>query len=146
MNEIDILLKRIATEEGARKFAYDDSTGKQVSCKPNGNLTIGIGRNLENGLDQDEIMWLLARDLNKIVSAISQYDWYKKCDSVRRSVLLDIAFNQGISGLLHYAHMLSAILSLDWETAAAECAVRDPKLDASRYAPLRKLMLSGGNQ
>lgn len=146
MNEIDILVKRLPAEEGVRRFAYDDSTGKQVTCKPRGNLTIGIGHNLETGLDDEDIDRFLRKDLGKIVSSISQYDWYKLCDPVRKSVLLDMAFNQGVSGLLHYAHMLSAILKFDWETAAGECAVADPKLDASRYAPLRKLLLVGGNE
>lgn len=146
MNEIDILIKRLPGEEGVRKFAYDDSTGKQVTCKPGGNLTIGIGHNLETGLDDDIIQYMLRADLSKVVNSISSYDWYKLCDPVRKSVVLDVAFNQGVSHLLHYSHMLSAILKLDWETAAAECAVADPKLDASRYAPLRKLMLTGGNE
>lgn len=146
MNEIDIVVKRLPIEEGVRKLAYDDSTGRQVTCKPRGNLTIGIGHNLEIGLDDDDISWFLRKDLQKIVAPLSQYEWYKKCDPVRRSVLLDMAFNQGVNGLLHYSHMLSAILKNDWETAAAECGVADPKLDASRYAPLRKLMLVGGNE
>lgn len=145
MNEIDILMKRLPTEEGVRKFAYDDSTGKQVTCKPKGNLTIGIGLNLEIGFDDEDIAWHLRKSITRVSNSISQYDWYKLCDPVRKSVLLDMAFNQGVLGLLHYSHMLSAILKLDWETAASECAVADPGLDSSRYAPLRKLLLSGGN-
>lgn len=145
MNEIDILINRLPGEEGVRKFAYDDSTGKQVTCKPRGNLTIGCGLNLEVGFDDEDIAWHLRKSITKVAGAISQYDWYKLCDPVRKSVLLDMAFNQGVNGLLHYAHMLSAILKLDWESAAAECTVSDAKLDTSRYAPLRKLMLTGGN-
>lgn len=146
MSEIDILLKRLPTEEGVKRFAYDDSTGKQVTCKPNGNLSIGIGHNLETGLSDDVIQYILRADLSAVANSITQYDWYRVCDPVRKSVLLDMAFNQGVSGLLHYSHMLSAILKRDWETAAAECAVSDPGLDASRYKPLRKLMFSGGDQ
>lgn len=145
MNEIDIVIKRLPAEEGIRKFAYDDSTGKQVTCKPLGNLTIGCGLNLEVGFDDEDIEWHLRKSVSKVAAALSGYDWYKKCDPVRKSVLLDVAFNQGVNGLLHYAHMLSAILKSDWESAAAECGVSDPKLDSSRYAPLRKLMLVGGN-
>ncbi len=146
MNEVDIASKRLLTEEGVRRFAYDDSTGKQVTCKPKGNLTIGVGLNLENGLDDEDVSYHLQKSLRKIVKEISGYAWYQKCDPVRKSVLIDVAFNQGTTGLLHYVHMLSAILKSDWETASSECAVADPKLDMSRYKPLRELMLVGGDE
>lgn len=146
MNAIDIVKSRLISEEGVRKFAYDDSTGKTITCKPVGNLTIGVGHNLENGLDGQDVQYFLNKDLLAIVAAIQGYIWYKACDPVRQSVLIDLAFNGGIVGLLRYPKMLAAIQKMDWETAAGECTVSDPHLDASRYAPLRKLLLTGGNE
>jgi len=58
-------------------------------------------------------------------------------------VFLDIAFNGGLHDLLGYPHMLAAAAKGDWTEAAAQCTEKDPKLDASRYAPLRALLLSG---
>jgi hypothetical protein len=146
MSPVDIAYARFASEEGRRAFAYNDATSKRVTCQPGGNLSIGMGINLEVGLDDEEIDWLSKHRLQKVADQLAPYPWYQGCDSVRQSVLLDMAFNQkGVMSLLHYPHMLAAILRKDWESASAECHVEDPKLDVSRYEPLRQLMLVGGD-
>jgi GH24 family phage-related lysozyme (muramidase) len=142
VSAVDITYARLNLEEGRKPFAYDDSTGKRVSCQPQGNLTIAVGVNLEVGLDNEEIDWLSRRRLGKLETVLSSYQWYRGLDPARQSVLLDIAFNQGATGLLHYPHMLAAIQSKDWATAATECHVADPRLD-KRYADLAKILLSG---
>lgn len=70
-------------------------------------------------------------------------DWYAKLDPVRRSVCLDIAYNEGVHGLLNFPHMIAALSRQDWPSAATECHVEDPKL-AGRYAALAQLLLIGG--
>lgn len=139
---IDLCYSRLTVEEGRRPYAYNDATGKRVSCQPQGNLSIGVGINLETGLDNDEIDWLSKHRLEKIENQLSGYQWYRGLDPARQSVLLDIAFNQGTGGLLHYPHMLAAIQGQDWKTAAMECHVADPRLD-KRYSDLAKILLSG---
>lgn len=142
MSTIELTYTRLKLEEGARQFAYDDSTGRRVSCQPKGNLSIGVGVNLETGLDGEEIDWLSRHRLEKIENQLNAYQWYRGLDPARQSVLLDIAFNQGVGGLLHYPHMLAAIQTQDWKSAAMECHVADPRLD-KRYADLAKILLSG---
>lgn len=138
----DLTYTRLNLEEGRKPFAYDDSTGKRVSCQPAGNLSIAVGVNLETGLDNDEIDWLSKHRLTKLENQLTAYQWYRGLDVARQSVLLDVAFNQGVGGLLHYPHMLAAIQSQDWKTAAMECHVADPRLD-KRYSDLAKILLSG---
>src|SRR5262249_15879045 len=65
-------------------------------------------------------------------------------DPVRASVVLDAAFNLGISGLIKdFPKFVDAVAREDWISASAELRVKDPKLDSSRYAPLRQLILKG---
>ncbi len=144
MTAVDLALARLPSEEGVRKFAYNDATGKQVTCKPDGNLSIAIGINLETGLDAAEIAMLTQHRLGLVEQQLLGYAWYAKCDDVRKSVLLDIAFNEGVGGLLHFPHMLAAIANDNWAEAKAQCAVQDPRLKA-RYDALGDLLLKGEN-
>lgn len=139
---VDLAYARLNLEEGRRSFAYNDASGKRVTCQPGGNLSIAVGVNLEIGLDNDEIDWLSKHRLEKVANQLSAYDWYRTLDAARQSAMLDIAFNQGAAGLLHYPRMLTAILHQDWVTAATECHAADTRLDA-RYAGLAKIILTG---
>lgn len=142
MTAIDLTYARLKLEEGQIPFAYNDATGKRVTCQPGGNLSIACGVNLETGLDNDEMDWLSRHRLEKVANQLTAYVWYRGLDAPRQSALLDIAFNQGVNGLLHYPHMLAALQSQDWKTAAMECHVADARLD-KRYADLAKILLSG---
>jgi GH24 family phage-related lysozyme (muramidase) len=142
MSAIDVTYARLMSEEGRKVFAYNDATGQRVTCQPAGNLTIAVGVNLEVGLDDDEIDWLSKHRLSKLENRLNAYDWYRNLDMARQSVLLDIAFNAGVSGLLHYPRMLSAIQQQEWKVAAVECHSADARLDG-RYAGLAKILLTG---
>ena len=141
---LDLFWARAPGEEGRKPFAYNDATGKRVTCKPEGNLSIGVGINLETGLDAEEMEWLFRHRAGIIEQALLKFAWYTGTDPVRQSVVLDIGYNEGLQGLLHFPHLIAAISIKDWPTASSECRVADPKLDAQRYAPLRALLLSGG--
>ncbi len=142
MSAVSVLLARLTTEEGERMRPYDDATGTDVKA-PKGNLSWGRGFNLmqcgSSGLF-DVMESYLVSDIDHRLQA---YSWYTGAGDVRGSVFLDIAYNGGLHDLLGYPHMLAAAAKGDWATAATECTDKDPKLDASRYAPLRALLLSG---
>jgi hypothetical protein len=141
---LDLFWSRAGGEEGRRPYAYNDATGKTVTCKPGGNLSIGVGINLETGLDSEEMEWLFRHRAGLNETTLLGFPWYAAADPVRQSVALDIAYNAGLHGLLGFPHMIAAYADQDWPAAAKQCAVEDPKLDQSRYAPLRALILSGG--
>ena len=79
-----------------------------------------MGINLEIGLDDEEIRWLLAHRVALVNDQLSAFGWYRNLDPVRASVFLDIGFNQGVHSLLGYAHCIAAVTGDDYVTAAKE--------------------------
>jgi hypothetical protein len=142
MSAVSVLLGRLTGEEGDRPLPYDDATGLPVKA-PEGNLSWGRGFNLMKcgspGLFQVMENYLLS----VLDNALQAYSWYSGAGDVRASVFLDIAYNGGLHDLLGYPSMIHYASIGDWVNAAAQCTEKDPKLDASRYAPLRALLLSG---
>lgn len=93
---------------------------KPYRC-PAGKLTIGVGRNLEDkGLSKQEALFLLRRDIAEITNELRKYPWFETLDMVRQKVLIDMAFNLGINGLLSFKKMLSYLKAGDYEKAADE--------------------------
>jgi lysozyme len=93
-----------------------------------GKLTIGVGRNLDDkGITQDEALFLLRNDIATVTTQLQKYDWYINVDPIRRKVLIDMAYNLGITGLLQFRRMIAALERGDYEGAA------DQMLD-SRWA------------
>ena len=142
MSAVDILMQRLTREEVEKNLPYDDATGKPVKA-PVGNLTWGRGFNLmacgSSGLFEVMERYLL----DAIDTQLLNYDWYKNAGDVRASVFLDLAYNGGIHDLLGYPSMIHYASIGDWANAAAQCTEKDAKLDASRYAPLRQILLTG---
>lgn len=142
-----MFLARAPAEEGVRKLAYNDATGKTVTCQPGGNLTIGEGINLETGLDSDEIQFLINHRVGAVEQQLLALPWYAPLPPGVQSVIIDVAFNEGLHGLLGFPHMIAALAQQppDYATAAAECTIinTNPKVDAQRYAPLRAIMAAG---
>ena len=133
MSAIDVVLPRLQTEEGFRASAYRDTQGK---------ITIGYGFNVDAGISPVAAKALLYAQVLELHTALLPYDWYSALDPVRQSVCLDIAFNGGINGLLNYPHMIAALAKGDWETAAAECNVKEPELQG-RYSALQSMLRTG---
>lgn len=145
MSAIDLAYDRLGGEEGRRAFAYNDATAKRVTCKPGGNLSIAVGVNLEIGLDDEEIDWLSRHRLQKVEAALTRFPWYGACNDARKSVLLDVAFNAGVEGLLHFPKMIAAIAHQNWLAAANELLDSDAARELpSRYGPLAKIMKGEG--
>lgn len=150
---IRVLTSRLKLEEGKRPKAYNDKTGHTVTCKTSdpsttGNLSIAYGTNLENGLDEFEMSFLRQHRIELAhVVLYDQQPWYTDLcsdDPLKASVYLDVAYNAGISGLLHGFPSCVKYASLrDWTNSAAQLKVTNVSLDSSRYEPLRKILLSG---
>jgi lysozyme len=134
VSAVDIAVQRLETEEGFRASAYKDIFG---------NTTIGYGFNVDAGISRSAAAALLVAQVSEAAQTLASYPWYTGLDDVRASVMLDIAVNAGIDGLLKFPRMIAAAQAQDWPTMASECAVANPELDASRYAPLRQIILSG---
>ena len=133
MSAIDSALPRLKTEEGFRARVYRDTEGHQ---------TIGYGWNIDAGITPRAAIALLQAQLEEIHDTLSSYSWYAGLDPARQGVCLDIAFNDGLHGLLGFPHMIAALARQDWPIAAAECRVTNPEL-AGRYEALAKILLTG---
>jgi len=148
--EIFLTRPRIVREEGDRLLPYDDATGKPVVA-PVGKLSWGWGFNLM-ACGSEELFEVMARflvtkvDTELTASVVNGVQWYAglSLEPTRQSVFLDVAYNAGVYGEVHgFPHMIAYAIARDWPNCAAQCKVADAKLDASRYAPLRQLLLHG---
>lgn len=133
MSAIDSVLPRLKTEEGFRSRVYRDTEGHQ---------TIGYGFNVDAGVTPRAAAALLQAQLEELHETLSTYPWYAGLDPARQGVCLDIAFNDGLHGLLAFPHMISALAKQDLQTASAECRVTNPEL-AGRYDVLAHILLTG---
>ena len=88
---------------------------------PAGKLTIGVGRNLEDkGISMAEALFLLRNDVEEVRTQLERYPWYTQLDPVRQKVLIDMAFNLGIGGLMQFRKMLAALEAGDYGKTADE--------------------------
>ncbi len=101
----------VRLHEGFRERPYKDSLGF---------LTLGFGHCLEmmpiteasaNMVLQDDVDWF-ANALYKSVH------YFKNIDPVRQAVLIDMAFNLGLIGLMKFEKMWTAISHSNWAAAA----------------------------
>lgn len=96
------MMRQLRLHEGERLKPYRCTAGK---------LTIGIGRNLEDrGITAEESAYLLGNDIDGFYAALLKaLPWVANLDEVRQRVLLDMAFNLGIVGLLGFKNTLATI-------------------------------------
>lgn len=140
----DICANRIvaSNSEGYRADCYDDETGLSIVCQ--GQPTVGYGARCRQWSPAFAFK-VLALQVSDVDDALIQYPWYVSCDDVRRSALAEVAFNQGISGLVNgYPQLIGAVKARDWADAQAQCTVRNPKLQA-RYTKIGLILFTGVN-
>lgn len=135
----ELTVARLLGEEGFRLLPYDDATGLPVKA-PKGNLSWGIGFNLMQCGSRGLFEVMLRCLVGAIEAQLVTLAWYSSLPDPVQSVCQDIAFNGGIHDLMNYPHMIAAFARGDLVAAANECTDEDPKLDASRYAPLRVII------
>ncbi len=138
---LDLFAARAIAEEAKRRFAYNDATGARVTCQPGGNLSIGVGINLETGLDEAEIEWLFRHRAGLVEQQLAPLSWYASSPPAQQSVALDMGFNLGMHGLLEFVTMLHDFAIKDWLAArqallASKAATEDP----ARYKALADLL------
>lgn len=135
MSAVDIAIPRLKINEGFRANAYLDTTGHR---------TIGYGFNLDAGITQTAAEALLRAQAEDIAQTLSGYWWASGLDDARLSVLIEVAFNVGVAGLLHFVKCLTAIGHQDWLNAAGELLNSDAAhLLPSRYHALSQILLTG---
>lgn len=93
------LLKK---HEGLRLKVYRDTMGI---------LTIGYGRNLESrGITEEEAEMMLDNDVKWFTNQLTrELPWFESAPDPVKAVLVDMAFNLGVGGLLGFKNTLKLI-------------------------------------
>ncbi len=135
---LERIKEQLVRHEGLRLKPYRCTAGR---------LTIGIGRNLDDcGISQSEDYVMLINDIMNCEKQLQSKipDIYNGLDEVRKSVLLNMCFNLGVSGLLGFKNTLEFIKAGDWERAANNMLVsRWAKQVGRRAIELSELMRKG---
>jgi GH24 family phage-related lysozyme (muramidase) len=142
MSPADIACDRILStnSEGFMADVYDDATGQLIVSQ--GEPTVGYGCRCRQW-SKELAVAVLHFQLAEIDAALSQHSWYSDCNAARQSVLVEVAFNQGLSGLLEgYPHLIAAVEQCEWVKAGVECTVGDLAL-RKRYDRLAKILVTG---
>jgi lysozyme len=105
------VIDQLKRDEGLKLSPYQDTVGK---------LTIGYGRNLsDKGITAIEAQILLANDVaettERLKAALPQL---KSLDQVRYSVLINMAFNMGVGGVLQFTQFIAALEEGNWQLAS----------------------------
>lgn len=118
MMEIDkmtptLLEKYIIAEEGYSQKPYRCTAGK---------LTIGFGFNLDDtGLTREECLLVLRHRLDKLVGEIiKKLPWYRNLNHARQAVLVGMAYQMGLAGMLGFKTTLAYIEAGRYTEASAQ--------------------------
>ena len=88
-----------------------------------GYTTIGVGRMIDRrkggGITKEESAYLLANDIqHKTIEVLAALPWSERLDPVRFAVLVNMAFQMGVDGLLGFKNTLALIEAGDYEKAS----------------------------
>ncbi len=143
------LIEQLKEHEGFRGSYYLCTAKKK---------TIGYGRNVDDNplpdylcrdfdkepMTEDEAEELLIDDVNKVATQLAKKYPIKHLSTARQAVLINMAFNLGVNGLMEFKKMLQAIKDKDYYEAAIQ--MLDSKWArqvGSRSDDLAEQMLTG---
>ncbi len=122
MRNVNNIFDQLILDEDCPLKVYRDNSTRVGFEGKQGKLTIGVGRNLEDrGITRAEAMYMLQTDITEWKNALVQaLPWSTQLSEIRFGVLINMAHNLGVPGLLGFKRALAAMQNQDWETAAAE--------------------------
>lgn len=102
----------IKNQEALRLKPYTDSMKK---------LSIGWGRNLDdNGISEDEANYLFDNDYARCAKELFNFSWYRNQPDNVQAALINMNFNLGLTKLLLFKKMISALEVNDYILASSE--------------------------
>lgn len=107
------LIRQLRDEEGEILHAYQDHLGY---------WTIGVGRLIDKrrggGISPEESAYLLSNDIKRKTAEVdTALPWASSLNDARRAVLIGMAFQMGIGGLLQFKATLEHIRNGNYEQA-----------------------------
>lgn len=134
------IIQQLKNEEGSVAHAYQDSLGF---------WTIGVGRLIDERkgglLYPDEIDYLLKNDIKRKTDGLNDaLPWFVLLDEARQAVLIQMAFQMGVKGLLAFTTTLGHVrVGRYAEAAVAMLESLWAKQTPERAARLSKQMETG---
>lgn len=110
------IIDQLRRDEGEVLSAYQDHLGY---------LTIGVGRLIDarrgGGISAEESAMLLGNDVARVAAELDQrLPWWRGLDDARQGVILNMAFQLGVGGLLGFRMTLGLVQAGRYEDAAAQ--------------------------
>lgn len=142
MTAVERLIAHLKVHEGYREYVYDDATGKTL--QPGdvlvGNPTIGYGWALNKTPMHKTLGEVVLREMaqERIFDLHHRLPWIGELDDVRKVALYELAYQNGVSGLLAYERTLEFLRRRRYGEAATELL----DSDAARKHPGRYHVLS----
>ena len=116
---------QLKRDEGEVLYVYDDATGKPIvkGSVVKGYPTVGIGILLDKdkggGLRPEESEFVFRNRLKLLDAELTgRLPWISKLDPARKGVLINMAFQMGVTGLLGFKNTLALIQSGKYQEAA----------------------------
>ena len=111
--EVKDLLNRIKHHEGFRSRVYKCTEGYD---------TIGYGFAIKDlDLDEDLAEEILLRKLEKLIERVrNQFDWLDEVPHEVQGVIIEMAYQMGLSNVKRFKLTLKHMQNQDWELAADE--------------------------
>jgi lysozyme len=133
------LLDQLIRIEGAKLAHYRDAAGNLILAPDDYMERMGV---------KGTRMAVLEVDVRAAAAELEErWPIAGKLDAVRHRVLIHIAFNTGVSGLLAMKRFMSAVECHQWDTAAEEMVISQwAKHDPRRANVLAAMMRTGGEE
>jgi lysozyme len=116
---------QLKRDEGEVLYVYDDATGKPIvkGSVVKGYPTVGIGILLDKdkggGLRPEESEFIFRNRLKLLDAELTdRLPWISKLDPARKGVLINMAFQMGVAGLLGFKNTLAMIEAGRYQDAA----------------------------
>lgn len=106
------LVEMVKRHEGFMPHPYKDSVG--VSA-------VGYGTNLEaRGVTEFEAELMLRNELLDVEATLNQYTWFNSQNRARKDALVNMGYNLGVTGLLGFKNMITALSQNNYSKAKRE--------------------------
>lgn len=139
-DDLEKLKQQLIEHEGLKLTLYKDTENK---------WTIGCGRNLQDrGISEEEALFLLDNDIGMVREQLEErFPWFLDLDEIRQRVLSDMCFNLGITGLVGFKKMLTAVKDKHYQAASKHMLASVWATQVKRRATrLAKMMETGEEQ
>ena len=132
-------------KEAIEQLRIDEGESLTIYNCTAGVPTIGVGRNLEAGITKEESNYLFMNDIARVNKELADtFVWHYMLSPTRRSVMVNMCFNLGLTRFMTFKKMLAALECRDYEEAAKQ--MLDSKWAnqvGERSVRLAKQMLEG---